>query len=502
MTGMDLTSAFQQVGRALEDPQTGFGRLKRQIGDMTDEQKEAIKAALEMGDTAKAQGIILDALAGKVKGAGKAMGQTFKGQMDRLRLTLGNLKEDIGMALLPTIQLFADKLLSFVQSDRFQQWIANLADWLQNKLPLAIQAASAFWTTRLQPALTAVWEFISGKLIPAFQATWDWLSSKLQPAIDDLSSFWSGTLLPILSDTYNWFMTELPAAVQKYMDELELLGETFTAIKDVMALFKVDAQTSSNEVSISFKSIADAIGMVASKVVGTFNFIIAQVNLFLTTVTNAMNTIKAIFTGGDVITSLLQFGADFNAAILTIIKGFLDILGIDTTWINTEPIGQAIIDGIAKGITDGWDSFWQGVNQKLTEFIANVKAFFGIASPSTVFMAIGSDIIAGLIDGIKNKLAGITQPFTDAYTKISDAVKNLSWSSIGSSIIDGIANGITNTASKLIEAAKKVAIDAYNAAKAALGSHRPPSYSPILAKQYHLVWRKASAGRRTQLFPL
>lgn len=96
MTGMDLVSAFQQVGIALDNPEQGFGRLKRQIGDMTDAQREAIDAALAMGDTATAQGIILDALAGKVDGAAEAYGETFTGKVGKAQTVVDNFKSSIG----------------------------------------------------------------------------------------------------------------------------------------------------------------------------------------------------------------------------------------------------------------------------------------------------------------------------------------------------------------------------------------------------------------------
>jgi hypothetical protein len=96
MTGMDLVSAFQQVGIALDNPEAGFGRLKRQIGDMTDAQREAIDAALEMGDTAAAQGIILDALSGKVEGAAEAYGETFAGKVGIAKTQVDNFKSSVG----------------------------------------------------------------------------------------------------------------------------------------------------------------------------------------------------------------------------------------------------------------------------------------------------------------------------------------------------------------------------------------------------------------------
>ncbi len=183
VTGMDLVSAFQQVGIALDNPEQGFGRLRRQIGDLTDAQKAEIKVALEMGDIAKAQGLILDALTQKTKGAAEAMGNTFTGQINKLNTQIGNIKEAIGGALLPTIQMFADKLLAFVQSDQFGMWVSKIVDWLTNKLPIAVEQVSTIWTTRLQPAFEKMWPVLRDFVFPALLELVELLAVILPPAI-------------------------------------------------------------------------------------------------------------------------------------------------------------------------------------------------------------------------------------------------------------------------------------------------------------------------------
>ena len=97
-TGMDLKSAFQAVGMAMEN--ADFGRLARQIGDLPPEMQAAAKAALEMGDTLKVQEIILSGIEQKVDGAGEAIGETFTGQMNKLRTEYGNFQESVGTPML------------------------------------------------------------------------------------------------------------------------------------------------------------------------------------------------------------------------------------------------------------------------------------------------------------------------------------------------------------------------------------------------------------------
>lgn len=100
-TGMDLNSAFTAVGIAVQN--ADFGRLARQIGDLPPEMQEAAKAALEMGDTLKAQEIVLTGIEQKVQGTGEAMGNTFTGALNKMEVEFGNWKEKVGQ---PMIDLF------------------------------------------------------------------------------------------------------------------------------------------------------------------------------------------------------------------------------------------------------------------------------------------------------------------------------------------------------------------------------------------------------------
>ena len=58
--GMDLKSAVQTVGKALDDPIKGLDSLKRQGFAFTEEQKKELEVLVKNGEQLKAQKIILD----------------------------------------------------------------------------------------------------------------------------------------------------------------------------------------------------------------------------------------------------------------------------------------------------------------------------------------------------------------------------------------------------------------------------------------------------------
>lgn len=101
---MDLTSAVQTVGKALDDPITGLDSLRRQGFKFTDQQKQQLKYLVENGDKIKAQKIILDTLATSYGGAAKAGQDSFA----RQRHAMENFQDTLGTKLIPVMQVFAE----------------------------------------------------------------------------------------------------------------------------------------------------------------------------------------------------------------------------------------------------------------------------------------------------------------------------------------------------------------------------------------------------------
>jgi len=68
---------------------------------------------------------------------------------------------------------------------------------------------------------------------------------------------------------------------------------------------------------------------------------------------------------------------------------------------KANQIGDALIEGIKSGLESAWEGLKAKVNEVIGRLPAAVRKFLGISSPSKVFMEIGSDIIAGLAQGIE-----------------------------------------------------------------------------------------------------
>jgi hypothetical protein len=96
---LDLRSSTTLVGKALNDPIKGLTALSRVGVTFTQGQKDQIKKLVETGHRMKAQKIILRELRSEFGGAAASQAT----ESDKASVAIGNLKEQIGTALLPVV---------------------------------------------------------------------------------------------------------------------------------------------------------------------------------------------------------------------------------------------------------------------------------------------------------------------------------------------------------------------------------------------------------------
>lgn len=84
-----------QLGKALEDPVAGLNALKRSGVSFTQAERDMVRAMVEAGDTAKAQGFILDKLRQQIGGSGAAAAGGLAGSVD----TMGQRWDELMLAL-------------------------------------------------------------------------------------------------------------------------------------------------------------------------------------------------------------------------------------------------------------------------------------------------------------------------------------------------------------------------------------------------------------------
>lgn len=142
---MDLSSAAQAVGKALDDPINGITSLQRQGFRFTDAQKEMIQSLIETGDVAAAQKIILDELNTTYGGAAEAAvtsSAQIKNAFDDVLQGYGKFFSDLansigssgaGNIILKGLNFLSEGLLDFEKNiaqlrggDNYRKWFDGL----------------------------------------------------------------------------------------------------------------------------------------------------------------------------------------------------------------------------------------------------------------------------------------------------------------------------------------------------------------------------------------
>lgn len=112
--GQDLKSSAIQLGKALQDPILGVVALRRVGVNFNEAQTEVIKNLVETGHAAEAQRLILKELATEFGGSATAKAATFGGQVEQVKNQLNDMKEEIGLRLIPSLRTL---LTTFVQNN-------------------------------------------------------------------------------------------------------------------------------------------------------------------------------------------------------------------------------------------------------------------------------------------------------------------------------------------------------------------------------------------------
>lgn len=277
--GTDVTSAASQLGKALNDPIQGVSKLTRSGVTFTDQQKAQIQALQESGDLLGAQKIILGEVGREFSGSAAAQGTAA----DKLKVTLGNLQEEIGAKLIPVVDAvakwLADKLPgAFDKSKKFATDLLEKTEPLRralaDKVPKAIKATVntakelGEWLSEHKPVLIGITAAIGGGLVAAFAAwavsaaaaaiatiaatlpiiaigaaigalvagviwayqNWGWF----RDAVDAVARFFTDTLWPILRSVAGWIVGTLVPTIAgiaaKFVEIATTIGEKVTAI--------------------------------------------------------------------------------------------------------------------------------------------------------------------------------------------------------------------------------------------------------------------------------
>lgn len=438
--GTDPVAAATTLGKALQDPVAGVSALQRVGVRLTDQQKEQVKAMVDAGDAAGAQALILKELQTEFGGSAEAAGKTFGGQMTILNTKIGNVKEQIGMALIPAILALAGVFSSAI--DAAQPLIGFISD---NIKPVLIGLATALLVV-VVPAFVA-WALAAGA---AALATLTALAPVILTAAAvglaaaGLYEIWNHNFLGIRDITktiIDWLSPYVSTAVDGVKVAIE------TAITAARAVF--------DTVFPAIQAVVETVMPILSTVVGTYiGLVQREIELAVGAVKWAFDNVFMPIQGvvSDVlstISGLVDTLWSGGSGAVSKITGAVDTAKgyFDTVFV---PI-QGVVNDVFTTISSLVDTLWTGATGGVQKILGGVSAIAGVFDYKT-WLGYGSGIINGLVDGINAAWQGI-QDKIDAVLglldKIPDWLKpgspSKTMTALGVGMVQGFALGIDKT---------------------------------------------------------
>lgn len=126
--------------------------------------------------------------------------------------------------------------------------------------------------------------------------------------------------------------------------------------------------------------------------------------------------------------------------------------------------GLQLIKGLIKGLWNNRGLILSTIKQLGKTIISNIKAVFGIHSPSTIFAEIGKNLILGLIRGLQNSLHLVVDKVKNLGNTVVNALKNklgihspsTVFASLGDYSGQGFGVGFTRSMKKVKEKIKDI----------------------------------------------
>jgi hypothetical protein len=263
--GMDLTSAAQAVGKALDNPAQGMDSLSRQGFKFTQQEKEMMRAMQDSGNIMGAQKIILDELSSTYGGAAAAAADTATGVYQNFKKAIGEVNEQIGILLANSSkEMFKNGTDSV---NNFKNGIANSA--------VEIDA----WVQTLQGfvgSFKGMFESIDAKdlesIMKSLREAIEQISRGLK-VVADGNGKTLALLVKYIAFTLDWIVTALGGFMDFYTGVFT--GDWNKAWEGLQKILLVVARN----MLVTFESMANAAIMFINGIITTYNKVAEKLKL-------------------------------------------------------------------------------------------------------------------------------------------------------------------------------------------------------------------------------
>lgn len=382
MAALDLAAAgfgsaesnATQLGKALQDPVKGITALARAGVTFTAQEKKKIEELVKSGKLLEAQNIVLSAIESQVGGTAAAGASAF----ERIRLSLLQVAEAIGTAVLPLIQQLADFIANELVPSVLPK-VESLVDsfnkmdpTLKKVIGVALAVAAA-----LGPVL-----LIAGKLITAVGG-----------AITIFSGFTvAGVILAAKIIAIVAAIAAVVIAFKEMYDRSEVLRN---AVTNLISTVKNIATTLLGDVVSAFRSVTGEAGSVRSifeRVARVAGDILGGALEILTNYWNILAN------GVRVVIKIFEAAFKIFQMVATIIRGAL-ILAFDILLNRLGPISTAL-RAVANGVRTAFSNIATVVAGAFNSVMPAIAGFINFAIRGINKLIDGYNTLEGKIPGI------------------------------------------------------------------------------------------------------
>lgn len=416
--GQDLSASSMQLGKALNDPIAGVTALRKVGVLLTDQQRDQIKAFVESGDVLSAQKVILKELAVEFGGSAKAVADP----LDEMGEQFGELKEGIGLAVLPLLMMFATVMVQHVvpAMQLGVQWFSDFVSLISAALSGDVgRAAELFGALPAPLQRLALWlaankeeiaGFIAGvrdlivqaALLALQFAVWTKESGLLSTLLTGLKTILEGIkaviglLAPLVSDIIEFFQEHEKAALALAI----ALGLVLAAMFPILAIIFVTGLLRNHWDDLKAKA-AEIWNAVPAPIRIALELILALVTFYVSEVRNFVETnfaimrdivkiVMAVLSGdwGAAWRGMKDLVVDVIGGITGAIRPLIDLIQTLIDKINIIPSPGDIAGGIG-GKVKGILGFTGGVRG-----FGGGLAIVGEGGPELVALPRGADVFS------------------------------------------------------------------------------------------------------------
>ena len=292
-----------------------------------------------------------------------------------------------------------------------------------------------------------------------FVTTFDW--SKFGLAISDFINGWFNEI-------------DLTKAMQTAQEIILGIFEALQSAIQNIEWYKIGTQIMDAIESIDWMSLLGEFGATLSDaVIGLLDLLLAAVGetdwgKVVQDILAGLGAMLANIDWGEILTKIgaliVELVVQIPGIIVGALGGISDLLGG-----LFEGFGLDSVAGFFYGIGEKMRDAGTWLKEHLVDPVVNwVKNLFGIHSPSTVFAEIGTFLIDGLVQGIKDTWHNIVEFFSEKIAALKE-IFSQAWESIKSTASTAW-NGIKTTLSNTWEGIKSTASNVWNGLKTTIST--------------------------------